>query len=73
MDFFWSPDSRYIAFIADEGKLRKIDIISGSVTTICELPSEFYSGRGSWNTQGEILLSDYPPAASCDTPLLFSF
>jgi serine/threonine protein kinase len=61
MDFFWSPDSRYIAFIADEGKLRKIDIVSGSVTTICELPDEFYSGIGSWNGHGEILLSDYPP------------
>src|SRR5215467_8827352 len=33
----WSPDSQRIAFVAD-GKLRKVDINSGAVQVICDIP-----------------------------------
>jgi eukaryotic-like serine/threonine-protein kinase len=32
---FWSPDGRYVAFIAG-GKLRKVDLLGGAVTTLCD-------------------------------------
>src|SRR5207248_410622 len=35
-NMFWSPDSRYLGFIAD-GKLKKVDISGGAVQTICDL------------------------------------
>lgn len=50
---FWSPDSRYIGFFAD-GKLKKIDIASGNVQTLCSLPGNNYGG--TWNRDGTILL-----------------
>jgi len=50
--FFWSPDSRFIAFDAG-GKLKKIPVSGGPAETICDL-----SGRapgGSWNRDGVII------------------
>jgi eukaryotic-like serine/threonine-protein kinase len=49
---FWSPDSKSIGFEAD-GKLKRIDIASGSVQIICEDQSGFEGG--SWNQKGVIL------------------
>jgi len=52
--FLWSPDGRYLAFLAD-GKLKKIDSRGGPVQVICDLPAQI---RGvSWNRQGVILLA----------------
>jgi eukaryotic-like serine/threonine-protein kinase len=49
---FWSPDSRYLGFIAD-GNLKKIDIAGGPAQVLC------YAGMGnapgSWNQDGVIL------------------
>ncbi len=50
--FFWSPDSRSIAFDAG-GKLKKIDISGGTPLTICDLPR--YAIGGSWNSEGVII------------------
>jgi len=36
---FWSPDSRFIAFMA-EGKLKKIDVGGGPAQKICDLTAE---------------------------------
>jgi Tol biopolymer transport system component len=48
---FWSPDSRFIAFVAG-GKLRKVDVAGGPPQTICDAPT----GRdGSWSREGVIL------------------
>ncbi len=50
--FFWSADSRSIAF-GYEGKIRKVDVAGGSPEPICD-----YSGvllGGSWNSEGTIL------------------
>jgi len=49
---FWSPDSRFLAFMAD-GKLKKIDVTGGPPTKICDAPSAV---DGSWSPEGVILL-----------------
>src|SRR6185295_8433232 len=53
---FWSPDGRYIAFFA-VGTLKKVDIASAAVQTICNLSGEIDT-VGSWGSQGVILFSD---------------
>jgi Tol biopolymer transport system component len=50
--FFWSPDSRFIAFDAG-GKLKKIDISGGPAVTICDLSGNAIGG--SWNRDGVII------------------
>jgi eukaryotic-like serine/threonine-protein kinase len=50
---FWSPDSRYIAFFAQE-KLKKIDIAGAPPVLICDAQR----GRsGAWNKDGVILFA----------------
>ncbi len=49
---FWSPDSRFIGFMAD-GKLKKMDIAGGPPQTICDAPN---GADGSWSPEGVILL-----------------
>jgi eukaryotic-like serine/threonine-protein kinase len=48
---FWSPDSRSIAFFADE-KLKRIDLTGGTPITLADAPS---SSGGSWGTAGVII------------------
>jgi Tol biopolymer transport system component/tRNA A-37 threonylcarbamoyl transferase component Bud32 len=50
---FWSPDSRSVAFFAND-RLRRLDIATGSVQTICEAPQP---RGGSWGADGTILLT----------------
>jgi Tol biopolymer transport system component len=50
--FFWSADSRHLAFQAD-GKLKKIDISGGPAQTVCDAPGNIYGG--SWNRDDVIL------------------
>ncbi|HTM58419.1 MAG TPA: protein kinase [Candidatus Udaeobacter sp.] len=49
---FWSPDSRYVAFFADN-KLKKILVSGGRPETICEAPG---GSDGSWG--GDVILFD---------------
>ncbi|MBK8304684.1 MAG: PD40 domain-containing protein [Chloracidobacterium sp.] len=42
---FWSPDSRSIAFTAND-KLKKVDVGGGAVQVICDAPKGF-SGPGA--------------------------
>jgi Tol biopolymer transport system component len=50
----WSPDSRYLAFFAD-GKLKKVDVSSGSVQIVCSVTGQI---RGfSWSREGVILFA----------------
>ncbi len=50
---FWSQDNRSIGFFAD-GQLKRIDLASGSVQTICTAPE----GRGAtWSKEGVILFA----------------
>ena len=48
---FWSPDSRTIAFIAND-KLKKVDVGGGPVQVICNAPKAF---SGAWSRDGVIL------------------
>jgi Tol biopolymer transport system component len=47
----WSPDSRFIAFVAG-GKLRKVDVAGGPPQTVCDAPR---GADGSWSSEGVIL------------------
>jgi Tol biopolymer transport system component/tRNA A-37 threonylcarbamoyl transferase component Bud32 len=55
---FWSPDSRFIGFFADQ-KIKKVDI-SGRLTVICEFPTS--PRGGTWNQDDVILFNSgtYP-------------
>jgi Tol biopolymer transport system component len=50
---FWSPDSRFVAFFS-EGRLRKVDVASGSIQTICDAPQ---SRGGAWGSDGTIVFA----------------
>lgn len=50
---FWSPDSRFIGFFADE-KLKKVEASGGPPQIICDAPI----GRGgAWNENGTIIFN----------------
>ncbi len=72
---FWSPDSRFIAFFASDGKLKRVDAsdpsLTGKPVTICNSP--YYAG-GAWGRDGTILFSNgegtlYRVAATGGTPV----
>ena len=48
---FWSPDSRFLGFIAD-GKLKKIPVSGGPTLVICDAET---GADGSWSKEGVIL------------------
>jgi Tol biopolymer transport system component len=48
---FWSPDGRFLAFFAG-GELRKVDLASGIVQSLCASPDP---RGGTWGPGGEIL------------------
>jgi Tol biopolymer transport system component len=48
---FWSPDSRYVGFIAD-GVMKKVDVTGGPPTKICDAPG---GSDGTWSPEGVIL------------------
>jgi len=50
---FWSPDSRWLGFVA-KGKLRKVPANGGPVQTICDAPD---GKGGTWNRDGVIVFS----------------
>jgi Tol biopolymer transport system component len=50
----WSPDSRWIAFKADD-KLKKIDLIDGTQQTLCDIPRLAEGLSGTWSRADEIL------------------
>jgi serine/threonine-protein kinase len=53
--FFFSPDSRSLAFVAD-GKLKRLSLDRGSVATICDVPPNGLRG-GSWGDDNMIVLA----------------
>ena len=50
---FWSPDSRFIGFVAG-GKLKKIDASGGPPQTLCDALN---ARGGTWNRDGVIVFS----------------
>jgi eukaryotic-like serine/threonine-protein kinase len=57
--FFWSADSRFIAFDAG-GKLEKIDISGGPPQTLCSISKHVVGG--TWNRDGVIIFPLIPGA-----------
>ena len=73
--FFWSPDSRFIAFDA-VGKLKKIPVSGGPAETICDLSPGMVAVGGSWSPDGVIIfgqsgdaLMQVPAAGGTASPL----
>ena len=50
---FWSPDSRFVAFLA-QGKLKKIDVAGGAPLTLCDAS---LGATGAWNRDDVILFT----------------
>ena len=48
---FWSPDSKFIGFMAD-GALKKVDVTGGPPTKVCDAPG---GSDGTWSPEGVIL------------------
>jgi eukaryotic-like serine/threonine-protein kinase len=53
ISLFWSPDSRFIGFFADD-RLKKIEFTGGTVQTLCEATIPV---GGAWSRTGVILFS----------------
>ncbi len=53
--FFWSPDSRYIAF-GDGGELKKVDVSGGPAQTLCGMSGILIGG--TWNPDGVIVFGN---------------
>ena len=58
---FWSPDSRWIGFVAD-GELKKVALAGGPALRLCDVARVFLGG--TWNRDGTIVF-----AASADSSL----
>ena len=54
---FWSPDSRGLAFMTDDGTLKKVDVAGGPVQLLAETstPATAAWGSGAWSRDGAIL------------------
>ena len=50
---FWSPNGQWVAFFA-EGNLKKIEVGSGAVLTLCSAPRPW---GGDWNQDGLIIFA----------------
>ena len=67
---FWSADSRFIAFLA-QNKLKKISVAGGEVVTLCDAS---FGSSGAWNRDDVILFTPtgnsplYRVSASGGTP-----
>jgi Tol biopolymer transport system component/predicted Ser/Thr protein kinase len=54
---FWSPDSKSIAFISADGKLKRLDLAGGAAFVLCDVPPQSTAAAGgAWNRDGVILL-----------------
>ena len=50
----WSPDSRYVVFLSG-GKIKKIEVATGALQTICDLKGRFLGF--TWSRDGVILIA----------------
>jgi eukaryotic-like serine/threonine-protein kinase len=65
--FFWSPDSRFLAFGTGE-KLEKIDVSGGSSQVLCDTSGDIESG--SWSPDGVIIFGQSGRNGSGDRGLM---
>jgi serine/threonine protein kinase len=54
---FWSPDSRFVAFMVGN-TLRRVDTTGGPPETVATVPNPM-PGSGSWNRAGDIVLGSW--------------
>jgi len=50
---FWSPDGRFVGYFSLDGKLKKIDLLGGAITTLADVS---LGSGASWNQEGVILV-----------------
>src|SRR5439155_6521980 len=55
--FFWSPDSRYLAFFTGS-KLKRIDFSGGVPEILCNVPA---GSHATWNQAGVVLVGYAEP------------
>jgi len=53
---FWSPDSRFIAFGAGDGKLKKVDTEGGPAQVLCDASQPVLGGF--WTSDDKIIFGD---------------
>jgi Tol biopolymer transport system component len=58
--FFWSPDSEFIGFVTQDGKLKKVSVNGGPPQTLVSNVTPIT--RGAWGRNGIILLMVAPGA-----------
>jgi ferredoxin len=51
---FWSPDSRFVAYSAPEGKLKRVDLAGSPPQLLCDTTGPNATG-GAWNSDGVIV------------------
>jgi eukaryotic-like serine/threonine-protein kinase len=54
--FFWSPDSRFLAFASSDQKLKKVAVAGGPPQTLCDASIAMVGG--DWSPDGVILFVD---------------
>ena len=62
---FWSPDSRFIAFFANDRQLSKVAVAGGDPEPICDTK---VARGGTWSRDGVILLAPYSMGALYRVP-----
>jgi Tol biopolymer transport system component len=58
---FWAPDGRHLGFVAT-GKLKRIELETGLVENVAELPADENGGSAAWGPDGEIVFSSWEAA-----------
>jgi eukaryotic-like serine/threonine-protein kinase len=53
---FWSPDSKSVAFFAQNNKLQSIELAGGTPSTISDLSGGSAGRGGAWTSDGQIIL-----------------
>ena len=65
--FFWSPDSEFIGFVTQDGKLKKVSVNGGPPQTLSSVTP---ITCGSWGRDGTILLVRGPgPVGTASTAI----
>src|SRR5262249_45907607 len=54
---FWSPDSRFIGFLANDNKLKTIEVSGGPAQVICDTPA--IAPGATWSKDGVIVFSAF--------------
>jgi len=56
---FFSPDGKWIAYVSDDRKLKKISINGGAPSVLCDFTANAIIG-GSWNDEDSVVFGQLP-------------